>query len=282
MKAPPMAAYLSKKVKKLRMVDLLRPHWKPLGVALLAVIGGAVTDLLEPWPLKIVFDDLLRSKPMPVWLSRVVSSQLGESNLAILHFAAIGVVAIAIVGAISSYAEKFYTTSVGQWVTHDLRRILYSHIQRLSLAYHNEKRTGDLISRVTSDIDAIQSFITSAFLDTLVNVLTLVGMIGVMFYLNWRFTLIALSVTPVLFVVVYSFTHRIKEASRDVRKKESDIVSIIEEVFSSIRVVKAFARERYEQRRLEEKSLESVEMALRARSLKAKLAPAVEVIVACR
>jgi subfamily B ATP-binding cassette protein MsbA len=106
-------------------------------------------------------------------------------------------------------------------------------------------------------------------------------MVGVMFYLNFKFTLIALSVTPILFVVVYIFTRRIKQASRDVRKKESDIVSTVEEVFSSIRVVKAFARENYEQRRLEEKSLESVEMALRARGLKAKLSPSVELIVAC-
>ncbi len=263
------------------MTDLLRPHWKALGIAMLAVIGVAITDLLEPWPLKIVFDQLLKSKPMPEWLSVIVRSWLGESRFAILHFAAFGVIAIAVVGAISSYGEKYFTTSVGQWVMHDLRRTLYFHIQRLSLAFHNEKRTGDLISRVTSDIDAIQSFITSALLDTVINVLTLVGLIGVMFYLNFKFTLIALSVTPVLFVVVYSFTRRIKQASRDVRKKESDIVSTIEEVFSSIRVVKAFAREDYEQRRLEEKSLESVEMALRARSFKAKLSPAVEVIVAC-
>jgi ATP-binding cassette subfamily B protein len=267
-------------MKKLRMVDLLQPHWSALSIALLAVIGVAITDLLEPWPLKIVFDSLLHSKPMPEWLSRIVGSVLGENNLAILQFAAIGVVTIAFIGAISSYAEKYYTTSVGQWVAHDLRRTLYFHIQRLSLAYHDEKRTGDLISRVTSDIDAIQSFITSAFLDTLINLLTLVGMIGVMFYFNVKFTLIALSVTPALFLVVYSFTRRIKQASRDVRQKESDIVSIIEEVFSSIRVVKAFAREDYEQRRLEEKSLETVEMALHARSIKAKLAPAVEVIVA--
>ena len=114
----------------------------------------------------------------------------------------------------------------------------------------------------------------------LINVLTLVGMIGVMCYLNWRFTLIALSVAPALFLVVFSFTHRIKKASQEVRKKESEIVSVIEEVLSSIRVVKAFAREDYEQRRFEQESLESVEIALRARSIKARLAPVVEVIVA--
>ena len=76
---------------------------------------------------------------------------------------------------------------------------------------------------------------------------------------------------PVLFLVVYSYTRRIKKASREVRKKEGEIISVIEEVLSSIRVVKAFAREDYEQRRLEEESLESVEIGLRARGLKAKL-----------
>ena len=187
---------------------------------------------------------------------------------------------IAVVGAIFSYAEKYLTTSVGQWVMHDLRRTLYSHVQRLSLSYHDHKQTGDLISRVTSDIDAVQSFLASGLLSAMVDVLTLLGMIAVMFYLNWRFTLIALSVSPALFLIVYSYTRRIKKAAREVRKKEGEIVSVIQEVLTSIRVVKAFGREEYEQQRLEEESLESVELALRARGLKAKLSPIVEVIVA--
>jgi subfamily B ATP-binding cassette protein MsbA len=176
--------------------------------------------------------------------------------------------------------EKFVTTSVGQWVMHDLRLTLYHHIQRLSLSFHDQSQTGDLLGRVTSDIDAIQSFITSGLLGALINSLTLVGMVCVMFYVNWRFTLIALSVAPVLFAVVYSYTRRIKKAAREVRKKESEMVSVMQEVLSSIRVVKAFAREDYEERRLQEESLETVEMALRARSLKAKLSPFVDIIVA--
>src|SRR5947208_6178429 len=127
----------------------------------------------------------------------------GDDKLASLNFTALAVIIIAVIGAISSYTEKYFTTSVGQWVTHDLRRTLYHHIQRLSLAYHDQKRTGDLISRVTSDIDAIQSLISSVLLGMLAQILTLVGMIGVMFYLNWQFTLIALSVAPALFLVVY-------------------------------------------------------------------------------
>jgi subfamily B ATP-binding cassette protein MsbA len=163
---------------------------------------------------------------------------------------------------------------------HDLRRVLYHHIQRLSLAYHDRKPTGDLISTVTADIDAIQDFISQALLGIVVNVLTLVGMLLVMFYLNWRFTLIALSITPFLFVVVYTYTRRIKQASRALRKKEGEVISVVAEVLSSMRVVKAFAREDYEEERLAKQSLENVEIALRARSLKAKLAPVVQVIVA--
>src|SRR5438132_6892060 len=105
-------------------------------------------------------------------------------------------------------------------------------------------------------------------------------MVAVMFYLNWRFTLIALSVAPMLFAIVYSYTRRIKKASRAVRKKEGEITSVVEEVLSSIRVVKAFAREDYEVKRLEEQGLEGVEVALRARGLKAKLTPIVNLIVA--
>jgi subfamily B ATP-binding cassette protein MsbA len=274
-----MTPHAAKKSKGLSIIDLLRPHWKALALALLAVAGVAATDLLEPWPLKIVLDYLLQSKRPPGWMSSMVT-WIGQSKLAVLNFAVTAVAVIAIISALSSLLEKYLTTGVGQWVMHDLRRTLYHHIHRLSLAEHDEKRTGDLISRVTSDIEAIQDFVTTALLGILSSVLTLLGLIGVMLYLNWRFTLISLSIAPVLFLVVYIFTRRIKKASRDVRKKESELVSTVEEVFSSIRVVKAFAREDYEERRFERQSLENVEAALVARSIKMKLSPIVEIIVA--
>src|SRR5579872_2303154 len=264
----------------LTIKDLLRPRARILLLGFVAVVGEGVANLLAPWPLKIVLDNVLKSRAGSGWLNHLIFSRFDDNKLAILEFAALAVLAIALIGGLCSYVEKFVTTTVGQWVTHDLRRALYSHMQRLSLAYHDHKQTGDLISRVTSDIDAIQSFINSGLLGALVNGLTLIGMLCVMLYLNWRFTLIALSIAPLLFVVVYSYTRRIKKASREVRKKEGEIVSVIQEVLSSIRVVKAFAREEYEERRLEEESLEGVEIALRARGLKAKLAPLVDIIVA--
>ena len=267
--------------KKLNLGQLLKPHSKQIVFAILAVIGEGVANLLQPWPLKLILDNVLRSRPMEGRLNDLILANVGTDKLALVKFAAIASLVIAAVSALCSYAEKYLTTSVGQWVMHDLRRMLYSHIQRLSLSFHDQMKSGDLISRVTSDIDAIQSFITSGLLGALVNILTLFGMMGVMFYINWKFTLIALSVAPALFLVVYSYTRRIKKAAREVRKKEGEILSVIQEVFSSIRVVKAFAREDYEQKRLEDESLESIEIALRARSLKAKLSPLVEIIVAC-
>jgi ATP-binding cassette, subfamily B, bacterial len=264
---------------RIRITDVLYPHWPALSLAFLAVLGTSVTDVLEPWPLKIVFDHVFASKRMPDWLASIVS-YIGTDKFSILNFAVLAVIVIALFGAISSYFEKYLTTSVGQWVMHDLRRVLYSHIQRLSLSFHDRKRTGDLISRVTSDIDAVQSFVSTVLLGILVNILTLVGMIAVMLYLSWEFTLIALLVAPALFFVVYHYTHRIKRASRAMRRQEGEVVNVLEEVLSSIRVVKAFAREDYEQKRFERESRESVERALEARNFKAKLPPIVEVIVA--
>lgn len=266
--------------KRVRIIDLLYPHWGTLGLAFIAVLGESITDLLEPWPLKIVFDHVFGAKQMPDWLT-TLTSPIGSDKFSILNFAVLAVLVIAIFGAISSYFEKYLTTSVGQWVMHDLRRVLYSHIQRLSLSYHDQKRTGDLISRCTTDIDAVQSLISQVLLGMLVNVLTLMGMMLIMLYLNWAFTVIALLVAPALFFVVYHYTHRIKNASRAMRRQEGEVVSVLEEVLSSIRVVKAFAREDYEQKRFERESRESVERALRARNFKAKLPPIVEIIVAC-
>src|SRR5918912_50444 len=169
---------------------------------LLAVIGEAVANLLEPWPLKIVLDGVLRSKESHAAVMQWIQRVAGPDKLAIVKFAALLVLAIAALDALCTYAEKYLTTSVGQWVMYDLRRTIYSHIQRLSLAFHDQKRSGDLISRVTSDIDAVQSLISNVLLGMLVNALTLIGMLGVMLYLNWEFTLIAMVVAPGLFWVV--------------------------------------------------------------------------------
>ncbi len=259
---------------------LLSGHWGILLIGLAAVGAETGAALLEPWPIKIVLDTVLRAKPLPQWLERAVASMLGTNALGVLEFAVGMVLVIAIVGGVGSYVEKLCVTTLGQRVTHDLRCRIYAHAQRLSMSFHDKKRTGDIISTATADVDAIQGAITSGVLDTLYYAMLLIGMSSLMLYLDWRFTLIALSVLPALSIVVYTLTRRIKRTSLDVRGREADLMSTLHEVLSSMRLVKAFGREDHERRRFEFQSEKIVESTLRARDVKAKLAPAVEVIVA--
>jgi len=259
---------------------LIRPQWKTILVAFLAVLVEAAADVLEPWPIKIVVDNVLQSKKLPSGLAAVVIRAFGDDKYAVLNFALAAIMLIAIVGALSGFLEKYLTTSAGQWVAHDLRRQLYQRIQRLSLAEHGKSRRGDFIARVTTDIDAVQDFITTALLGIVTSSLTLVGMVGVMLKVNWRFTLIGLSITPVLAAVVYSYTRRIKKATRKVKKQETELMSSVAEVLGAVQVVQAFAREDYQARQFELESRQTVGAGLAARTMKAKLPPLVDVIVA--
>lgn len=176
-----------------------------------AIAGETAAGLLEPWPLKIVLDNVLAGKGGHGWFFHLMVFTAGSSARAMLMFACAAVLAIALLDAVCAYADKYLTTNIGQWVAHDLRRTIYTQVQRLSLSFHDQQPAGDLISRVTVDIDAIQTFIVSGLLGILVNVLTLVGMIVVMFYVNWQFTLIALAVVPVLFSIVYTYTRKVRK-----------------------------------------------------------------------
>src|SRR5205823_3653400 len=117
--------------------DLLRPHSRALFLGMLAAIGGSVANLLEPFPLKIVLDNVLRSRPATGWLNELILATTGGDKLATLEFAALAVLLIAAIGATCSYIQKSLSTKVGQWVLHDLRQRLYFRIQQLSLAYHD-------------------------------------------------------------------------------------------------------------------------------------------------
>lgn len=262
---------------RLNVVRLLRPHGRLLAVAFGATLLVSVANLLEPWPLKIVFDYVLGSKTPPLWMARWVGD---TSPLRMLNVAALAVIAIAVLGAVSSYTEKYVSTTVGKRVGFELRHLLYHHVQRLSLSFYERRQTGDMVVRLTTDIDAAEDFVSSAVLGIVLDVLTLVGMLVVMFYLDWRFSLIGLSVAPVLFVFVYRLTRQIKQATRAVKKKEGELASVVQESISSARVVKAFAREAFEEARLDTESQASVDLSLRARSIKARMAPVVDVIVA--
>ena len=265
-------------LRRVHLGRLIRPYWRLLGLAFLAMLASSAMDLLEPWPLKVVFDHVVGGRPLPTWAQRW--PWLTADRVWVLNACAVAVVIIAVVGAFSSYWQKYLSTTVGQRVMYDLRRLLYHHVQRLSLSFFEHRPTGDVVVRLTSDIDAVQDFISSIVLGIVMDLVTLGGMLLIMLSLNWRFTAIALVTAPVMFAVVYRLTRRIRQAVRDVKRNESDLASVVQESVASARVVKAFGREDYEERRLDRESQASVDLALRARSLKARLSPVVDIIVA--
>ena len=263
--------------RRLSIARLLRPYWPLLVIAFIAMLLEGGASLLEPWPLKVIFDHVLGAKPASGFSARLIS---GSEPLQVLNVAIVALMAIAVVGAVSSYTQKYLSATVAKRVGFDLRHLLYHHVQRMSLSFYEHRQTGDMVVRLTSDIDAAEEFISSAVLGIALHLLTLVGMLGVMLYLDWRFALIGLSVAPVLFVVVYRITRRIKRTTRAVKQKESELASAVQESIASVRVVKAFAREEWEEGRLDEHGQASVALALAARSIKARLPPLVDIIVA--
>jgi subfamily B ATP-binding cassette protein MsbA len=194
--------------------------------------------------------------------------------------ASLAFVVIAILGAVASYIDNYYTESVGQYVAHDLRMRMYHHLQRLSLGYYNTHQTGTILSTITSDIQTIQGFASGSTLNILVDLLTIVCMLGLMFWLNWDFTLIAVAVTPFLLLFVSRFKKAVKKATHEVRKEQSEIVAVVQQGLESMQVVKAFGQEKTEEALLQEVSHATVSAALKARSVKALLSPVVTITVA--
>ena len=194
--------------------------------------------------------------------------------------AGLATVLIAAIGSAADYIDNYYTESVGQWVAHDLRVRVYDHLHRLSLTFYDHQQTGPLLSTITSDVTTVQNFASSATLGILVDLLTIVMMLGLMFWLEWDFALIAIGVTPFLLMFVMRFKKSVKNVTHEVRKRQSDIVAVVQQGLESVRVVKAFARQDLEQGRMDEASRAQVDAALKARRVKSLLSPVVNIVIA--
>ncbi len=259
---------------------LVRPYRSSLFLILSAMLVQTVMSLAAPWPLKIVLDNVVSSHKLPSWLDDVLKPVLaGTSKMQIAVAASIMVVLIALVGALASYVANYYTESVGQWVANDLRMRTYHHLERLSLGYFDSHQTGALLSTITTDIQTIQGFASSSTLGIVVDLLTILGMLGIMFWLNWDFTLIIVAVTPFMLLLASRFKKVVKKATHEVRKQQSNMVAVVQQGLESMRVVKAFGRQDLAQQELGEVSRATVDAALKARRVKALLSPMVTIIV---
>jgi len=261
--------------------QLVRPYRWTLLLILLAMLVETAMSLAAPWPLKIIIDNVAGGHRLPVWLRDMLGAAIGnESRMHIAVLAAVATLLIAVIGAIASYIDNYLTESVGQYVAHDLRLRMFHHLQRLSLGYYGTHQTGALLSTITTDIQTIQSFASGSTLDILVDLLTIVCMLALMFWLNWDFTLIALAVTPFLLFFVSRFKRAVKKATHTVRKEQTEIVAVVQQALESMQVIKAFDGEGIEENQLSTVSRATVEAALAARRVKSLLSPVVSITVA--
>ena len=263
------------------IAGLVRPYRWTLVVILVAMLVETLASIAAPWPLKIILDNVIGDKKMAPWMHHLFGPVMGSGSR--MHMALIVgalYVAIAVLGALASYVDNYFTESAGQWVAHDLRMGMYDHLQELSLQYYNTHQTGTILSTLTSDISTIQGFASGSTLDILVDMLTILSMLVVMFWLNWDFTLIAVAVTPFLLLFVSRFKKAVKAATHEVRKEQSAIVDMVQQGLESIQVVQAFGQEKTEHEMLGVISQATVAAALKARGVKALLSPVVTIVVA--
>jgi ABC-type multidrug transport system fused ATPase/permease subunit len=261
--------------------SLVRPYRATLMIILAAMLVETAMSVAGPWPLKVILDNVVGSHKLAPWLDDVLRPILsGSSKMQIAVAAALAALLIAVLGAIAQYIANYYTNSVGQWVANDLRQRTYHHLQQLSLSYYDSHETGTLLSTITSDVQTIQNFASSSTLGIVVDLLTIIVMLFIMFALNWDFTLIAVAVTPFMLLLVSRFKKAVKKATHEVRKEQSKMVSVVEQGLQSMRVVKAFGRQDLAEQELADVSKATVEASLKARRVKAMLSPIVSVTVA--
>jgi len=263
------------------LLQLLRPRRRALAVILAAMLVQTVMSLAAPWPLKIVIDTVIGNQRQPEWINWLLTMLGGAAHKGhIAVAAAIATVLIAVVTGAAMYAVSYFTESLSQSIGNDLRMRLYSHLQELSLAYYDTTRVGTILSTLTSDVQTIQSFASTATLNIVTNTLTVVGMIVVMLLCRWDFTLIAVAVTPLLFLFVLRVNKAVRTAVREVRTHQSDLTAILQEGLQSIQVVQAFGREDHQAAQVRAASMNTVTAWLNARRVSSLLSPIVGMAIA--
>jgi subfamily B ATP-binding cassette protein MsbA len=259
---------------------LLRPHRVILTVLLVLILVQMAMSLAVPWPLKIILDNVVGDHPPPQWISWLLPMLGGTSKAHVAAAAGIVTVAIAVVTGIAFYMASYFTESLGQSVGNDLRVRLYHHLQELSLSYYDTHRVGTILSTLTGDVQTIQSFASTNTLNITTDSLTLVGIVIVMFMLRWDFTLIALTVTPLLVLLVLRINRAVKVAVRDVRVRQSDLLATLQEGLQSIELVQAYSRQDLAEQQLRKASGDTVAAWLATRRLSALLSPTVGLVIA--
>ncbi len=261
---------------------LLKPYRAALAWGLAAVLMDAILTLLRPWPLKIVIDRVLPRIPKPSRLPGLGRwlDALPLDRTQLLVAACLATLVLALGTGFFTYLYKRIIGGIGRVFAFDLRRALFDHLQRLSLRFHDSQQTGDLVTRVTSDVATVQEVIADTGIDLVKNIFQFATMLGIMLWLNWKFTLVSTWVAPFLFWVLYRVRKRVKKAARQARTSNGLMASVAAETLSSIRIVQGLSQEDQQIERFQTHNRRSLEAYQQGILYQARLAPGVDLLEA--
>ena len=257
---------------------LRQVRWR-LFVAAICTVGVAAMELLKPWPLKLILDHVILDKPLPrSWHFFHGIAAAGRTGL--LVDSAVAIVLIALCGGVFSYFQIFITSSIGYKMVYALRRELFTHLQQLSLSFHNRSRSGDLMTKIAGDTNTLKDVFADSIMKFASYSLTVIGMLAVMMVIDWKVGAIALATLPFLCFSLFHLFRKTKASVKAQKKQEGKVNSRMTEVLSAIPLVQAFARERYEEELFDAVTAETVLESIRVARLEAAATRSSEIITA--
>ena len=268
--------------RRFPLLELVRPYWRALAWGLGAVLLDAALNLCKPWPLKILIDRVLpqapRSGHLPLldpWLDA-----LALDRTTLLAAACGALLLLALATGAATYAAKRILGRVGRAFAHDLRGTLFGHLQRLSLRYHDSQRSGDLLTRLTSDVSTVQEVVTETGVDAVKNFFQCATLFAVMAWMNWRFALVSLWVAPLLYGIASRVRTQVRRSARAARTSNGLLASVAQETLGSLRIVQALSQEQQQQERFQEHNRRSLEAYQEGIEQQARMAPVVDLLEA--
>ncbi len=247
--------------RQLHLLRYARPHWRGLSLMLATTLFDVVLNLARPWPLALLIDNVIGDHPIPHWLTLIPGS--GSRHGLLAWVVAIEVL-IFLAGTLTGMASTFFSLKLGQQMTWSLAEDLFRHLQRLSLLFHTRRAVGDLIERVTTDCYSIDTLVTGAVLPVVQALVTLVLMFVIMWTLEWRLTLVAIGVVPLIILSARFLGRPMKERSREQRDSEGRMSAVVEQTLNAIPAVQAFTHERHQEMRFRAHAEQTVRAYVRA------------------
>jgi ATP-binding cassette subfamily B protein len=246
-----------------RLMKEVRRYWPAmLGVFMIYVIATPIF-LLNPLPLKIAVDSVLDDKPLPGVLEGIVPDFFQSSHMWLLVVAAILQLLAVLLGQLQALGSNILRTYAGERMTLSLRSRMFRHLQRLSLTFHDTHGTADSVYRVQYDAPSIQHITIDGIIPLFSSVLTMATAIYVAAMIDWQLSVVALMVAPLLFMSSHRFRTQMRPHYLGVKTLESNAMGVVQEVLTSVRVVKAFGREDREHDRFIERSGEQLRAKVR-------------------